>query len=165
MNTLIRNPFKAALAAFSLLTLSLPALAETQVKDAWVRATVPGQPATGAFMELTASTDSKLIGVASPAAKTVEVHEMSMKGEMMSMKPVSSVELPAGKTVVFDSEGYHVMLIGLVAQVKEGDQIPLILTIQDAKGERQTLEVQAQARALNSSAHDAHAGHGTHAGH
>lgn len=169
MNTLIRNSLKTALnvvgASALLLGLSLPAYAETQVKDAWVRATVPGQPATGAFMQLTASSDSKLVGVASPAAKTVEIHEMSMKGEVMSMKPVSSVDLPAGKTVEFSAEGYHVMLIGLVAQAKEGDQIPLTLTVQDAKGERQSVEVQAQVRALNTSAHDAHAGHGSHSGH
>jgi len=52
-----------------------------------------------------------------------------------------------------------VMLIGLVAQVKEGDQVPLTLTVQDDKGARQTLEVLAPARALNSDAHGAHAGH------
>lgn len=164
MNTLIVKSLKVVGSCALLLGLSLPAHAETQVKDAWVRATVAGQPATGAFMQLTASSDSKLVGVASPAARTVEIHEMSMKGEVMSMKPVSSVELPAGKTVTFSAEGYHVMLIGLVAQVKEGDQIPLTLTVQDAKGERQSIEVQARARALNSSDHDAHAGHGAHSG-
>lgn len=165
MNTLMIKSLKVVGSCALLLGLSLPAHAETQVKDAWVRATVAGQPATGAFMKLTASSDSKLVGVASPAAKTVEIHEMSMKGEVMSMKPVSSVELPAGKTVELNAEGYHVMLIGLVAQVKEGDQIPLTLTVQDAKGERQNLEVQARARALNTSDHDAHAGHGAHSGH
>lgn len=159
MNTLTRTSLKMAVAALALAGLSLPAYADTQVHDAWVRATVAGQPATGAFMHLTASTDSKLVGVASPAARTVEVHQTTMKDDVMSMKPVSSVDLPAGKTVVFDANGYHVMLIGLVAQVKEGDQVPLTLTVQDDKGVRQTLEVLAPARALNSDAHGAHAGH------
>ncbi len=102
--------------------LSAQALAETRVDDAWVRATVPGQSATGAFMRITADTDSKLVDVASPVAKTVQIHEMSMKGDVMSMQRVNSVDLPAGKPVMLDSDGYHVMFMGLAAQVKEGDR-------------------------------------------
>ena len=164
MNILTRTAFKTTFAALALIGLSLPALADTQVQDAWVRATVPGQPSTGAFMQLTANTDSKLVGVASTAARIVEIHQTSMKDDRMSMNKVDSVELPAGKPVAFDANGYHVMLIGLVAQAKEGDQIPLTLTVQDAKGVTQTLTVQASVRALNSDAHDAHAGHGEHRG-
>lgn len=134
----------------SLLGMSLQVSAQTVVDDAWVRATVAGQPSTGAFMHITSSTDSKLVEVRSPVAKTVQIHESKMANDVMSMQPVSSVALPAGKNVAIEPEGYHVMLIDLVGQVKAGDQVPLTLIVEDSKGVKESIEVKAQARALNS---------------
>ncbi|QHD01848.1 transporter [Pseudomonas sp. S04] len=148
-----KSRIKQLLLGVSLLGLALQASAQTQVDDAWVRATVAGQQATGAFMTLTASTDSKLLGVQSPAAKIVQVHQSTMKNDVMSMQPVESVALPAGKAVSFDPHGYHVMLIDLVAQVKEGDSVPLTLIVENAKGEKESIEVQAPVRALNMADH------------
>ncbi|MCX2706864.1 MULTISPECIES: copper chaperone PCu(A)C [Pseudomonas] len=150
------QPIKRGLAALVLMGLALPALAQTTVSDAWVRASVPHQQSTGAFMVLTASSDSKLVGVASPVAKTLQVHEMTMNGDVMGMREVKAVELPAGKAVTLDPNGLHVMLMGLHNQVKEGDKVPLTLTIEDAKGAKETLEVQAQVRALNADAGGGH---------
>ena len=135
------------------LSLSGYAMAQTTVEDAWARATVPGQPATGAFMTLTADSDSTLLSVQSPAAKDTQIHQSTMKGDVMSMLPVDEVSLPAGEPVVFDANGYHVMLMGLVKQVKEGDAVPLTLKIKNAQGEEETLEVNAVARALNAPDH------------
>jgi len=143
------QPIKRGLAAIALLGLALPALAQTTVSDAWVRASVAHQQSTGAFMTLTASSDSKLVGVASPIAKTVQVHEMTMNGDVMGMKEVKAVELPAGKPVSLDPNGYHVMLMGLTQQVKEGEKVPLTLTVEDVQGAKETLNVQAEVRALN----------------
>jgi len=140
----------------SLLGLAAHASAQAQVSDAWVRATVPGQPSSGAFMTVTADSDSKLLSVASPVAKTVQIHEMSMKDDVMRMGPVDFVTLPAGKAVKLDPEGYHVMLIDLTGQIKEGDQVPLTLTVENAKGEKQTIEIKAPARALNGMDHMDH---------
>ncbi|MDF9619206.1 copper chaperone PCu(A)C [Pseudomonas entomophila] len=150
------QPIKRGLAALALMSLALPALAQTTVSDAWVRASVPHQQSTGAFMILTASSDSKLISVASPVAKTVQVHEMTMNGDVMGMREVKAVELPAGKAVKLDPNGLHVMLMGLNQQVKEGEQVPLTLTIEDAKGVKETVQVQAPVRALTaeSGGHD-----------
>ena len=134
----------------SLLGLSLQVNAQTVVDDAWVRATVAGQPSTGAFMHITASSDSKLVEVQSPVAKTVQIHESKMENDVMSMEPVASVALPAGKSVAIVPEGYHVMLIDLVGQIKVGDQVPLTLIVEDSKGVKESIEVKAQARALNS---------------
>ncbi|HDS1695888.1 MULTISPECIES: copper chaperone PCu(A)C [Pseudomonas] len=150
------QPIKRGLTALVLMGLALPALAQTTVSDAWVRASVPHQQSTGAFMVLTASSDSKLVGVASPVAKTVQVHEMTMNGDVMGMREVKAVELPAGKAVTLDPNGLHVMLMGLHNQVKEGEKVPLTLTIEDAKGAKETLEVQAQVRALNAEAGGGH---------
>ena len=133
----------------SLLGMSLHVSAQTVVDDAWVRATVPGQPSSGAFMHITATTDSKLVEVKSPVAKTVQIHKSKMENDVMSMQAVPSIALPAGKTVNIEPEGYHVMLIDLVGQIKEGDNVPLTLIVEDSKGIKESIEVQAQARALN----------------
>ena len=134
----------------SLLGLAAHASAQVQISDAWARATVPGQHSSGAFMTLTADSDSKLLSVKSPVAKDVQIHEMSMKDDVMRMGPVDSVALPAGQAVKLDPESYHVMLMGLTGQIKEGDQVPLTLTVENAKGEKQDIQVQAPARSLGS---------------
>jgi copper(I)-binding protein len=147
MTALLTNA--ARVLALSLLAgVSFCALAETRVDDAWVRTTVPGQPASGAFMRITADTDSKLLSVSSSVANNVQIHQMSMTNDVMHMGPVDSVPLPAGKTVALDPDGYHVMLMGLNGQIKEGDQVPLTLTVENAKGVREAIEVKAPARGM-----------------
>ncbi|WP_095100218.1 copper chaperone PCu(A)C [Pseudomonas sp. Irchel 3A5] len=146
---------KQALLGLSLLGLAAQASAQTVVEDAWVRATVPGQASTGAFLTLTASADSKLLEAQSPVAKLVQIHQSSMKDDVMSMQEVTSVALPAGQSVVLDPSTYHIMLINLTAQVKEGDKVPLTLIIEDGKGVRQSIAVEATARALNAPDHGA----------
>lgn len=151
---------RKSLAVLALCGAALPALAQTTVGEPWVRATVANQQASGAFMTLVADSDSKLVAVQSPVAKDVQIHEMSMKGDVMSMGPVQSLDLPAGKTVVLDANGYHVMLMGLKQQLKEGQQVPLTLVIEDAKGNKENLEIQAPVRSLTSGGHEMHHGKG-----
>lgn len=151
----VLNNIKRAAIALSLMGLAFQASAQTKVDDAWVRATVPTQTASGAFMTVTADSDSKLLSVATPIAKDVQIHEMTMKNDVMSMGPVKFVELPAGKAVKLDPNGYHVMLMGLSAQLKEGETVPLTLTVENAKGEKETIEVKAPVRSLtNMEGHD-----------
>ncbi len=137
--------------------------AQVSVSDAWVRATVPQQKATGAFLKLQAAQDSKLVAATSPLTPVVEVHEMAMQDNVMKMRQVPAVELPAGKTVELKPGGYHVMLMDLKQQVKEGDTVPLTLVIEGPDGKRESVEVKAPVRALNASAqpagHDAQGGH------
>ncbi|MFG0865264.1 copper chaperone PCu(A)C [Pseudomonas sp. FYR_7] len=147
---------KRGLAALVLLGLTGPVMAQTIVSEAWVRASVPHQQSTGAFMTITASSDSKLVSVASPVAKTVQVHEMNMNGDVMGMREVKAVALPAGKPVTLDPNGLHVMLMGLNDQVKEGQQVPLTLTVETADGTAETVAVQAQVRALTAQAQGEH---------
>lgn len=147
MTALFSNAARVLMASL-LVGCSLSALAQTTVEDAWVRTSVPGQPSSGAFMRVTADSDSRLLSVSSPVAKDVQIHEMSMTNDVMRMGPVDSVALPAGKTVSLDPDGYHVMLMGLVRQIKEGDLVPLTLTVENDKGIRETINVQAPARAM-----------------
>jgi copper(I)-binding protein len=154
LKTMTFTSLKRALTMAALLGLSLHVSAQTLVEDAWVRATVPQQASSGAFMRITASADSKLLSVSSPVAKNVQIHESTLKDDIMRMQAVASVPLPAGTAVTFDPNGYHVMLMDLTGQIKEGDQVPLTLTVEDAKGVRESIEVLAPARALNAPEQD-----------
>lgn len=124
------------LSSFGLLLalVAAPALAQVSVADAWVRGTVPGQKATGAFMQITSPTDSALVAAASPAAKIVEIHEMKMDGGVMRMKAVDRVPLAAGKPVALAPGGYHVMLMDLKLPLQKDTTIPLTLRFKNAKG-------------------------------
>jgi copper(I)-binding protein len=150
---LAKKRFAQMLLSLSLAGLAFQVSAQTLVENAWVRATVAGQPSSGAFMTLTASSDSKLLSVQSPVAKVVQIHESSMKDDVMKMQQVQSVALPAGKPVSFDPHGYHIMLMNLTGQIKEGDKVPLTLIVEDAKGEKESIQVEAVAKALNTMDH------------
>lgn len=159
MNQFIRTATVAAVLAVS--AGSAFAQANVSVKDAWVRATVPQQKATGAFMQVQAAKDSKFVSASSPLTPTVEIHEMAMQGDVMRMRQVQSVELPAGKPVELKPGGYHIMLMNLKGQVKEGETVPFTLVFEGKDGKRETVEIKAPVRALNSAAKPAaaHAGH------
>jgi hypothetical protein len=118
------------------------------VKDAWVRTSVPGQKATGAFMKLTAKDGAKLVAASSPVAGVTEVHEMKMEGDVMKMKAVAGgLDLPAGKTVELKPGGYHVMLMDLKAALSKDSTIPLTLVFKDAKGVESRLELKVPVAA------------------
>ncbi|MDE2431194.1 MAG: copper chaperone PCu(A)C [Burkholderiales bacterium] len=140
---------RLALTTLFCAAISPLALAQVKVSDAWVRATVVQQKSTGAFMQLTSVKDAKLVDVSSPAAAIVELHQMSMTNNIMKMHAISSLDLPAGKPVMLSPGGYHVMLVDLKKQVKEGDIIPITLTIEAQDKHRETIEVKAVARPLN----------------
>lgn len=122
--------------------------AEVNVEDAWVRAAVPGQAATGAFMVLTADQDSQLLQARSAVAKGVQIHEMLMHGEVMRMQQVKAIDLPAKQPVSLDPHGYHIMLMGLNRTVSAGDTVPITLIVKDRSGQEQAIEVQAPVMPL-----------------
>ncbi|WP_396268015.1 copper chaperone PCu(A)C [Ideonella sp.] len=137
-----------ALASLAATLAASPAWAQTTVKDAWVRGTVAQQKATGAFMTLTNAQGGKLLSAASPVAGVVEVHEMKMDGNVMKMAAIPSLDLPAGKAVELKPGGYHVMLMDLKQPLKDGESVPLTLTIQGKDGKKETVEVKAPIKAL-----------------
>lgn len=128
------------------------ASAQTTANDAWVRGTVAKQTATGAFMKLSSAKGGKLVSAQSPVAGVVEIHEMSMDGTVMKMRAVTALDLPAGKAVELKPGGFHVMLMDLKQQIKEGDVVPLTLVIEGTDGNRETLELKAPVRAMSAQA-------------
>ncbi|TFW16005.1 copper chaperone PCu(A)C [Duganella callida] len=131
-----------------LLLAALPALAQVTVSEPWVRATVAAQKATGAFMTLTSTQAAKLVAVSSPAAGAVEVHEMKMDNDMMRMRQVPALDLPAGQPIKLAPGGYHLMLLNLKQPLKDGDKVPLTLEIEDAHKVRSKVEVEAPVKPL-----------------
>jgi copper(I)-binding protein len=109
---------------------------DVRVDTPWARATAPGQPVAGAFMDLTASEDLSLVGASSPASKTVELHTMSMDNGVMSMRQLKRIDLPKGKTVSLKPGGRHIMLIDLNAPLKAPGSTRITLTVQDKRGKR-----------------------------
>jgi len=134
----------AVLAAAALLAAA--AHAQVTVDKPWVRTTVAQQTTTAAYLTITSAQGGKLVSASSPAAAAVDVHEMKMAGDMMKMRAVDALALPAGKPVEFKPNGYHLMMTGLKAPVKAGDVVPIKLVVEDAKGKRETVEVKATAR-------------------
>jgi len=131
------------------------------VTDAWARATVQGQKATGAFMKITAKENTKLVGVSSPVAGVAEVHEMKMEKDVMKMAALpNGLDLPAGKAVELKPGGYHVMLMDLKSPLAKDTTVPLTLTLQDAKGVKSNVELKllvgAQPPAMPSHDHSTH---------
>ena len=113
-----------------------------EVKDAWVRTTVPGQRSTGAFMTITAKENAKLVSISTPVAGVAEVHEMKLDGDVMRMRAVpGGVDLPAGKAVALVPGGYHVMLMDLKAALPKDSTIPMTLVFKDAEGVESRLEL------------------------
>ena len=129
--------------------LTLPALAQTTVKDPWVRGTVAQQKATGAFFSITSANGGKLLSASSPAAGVVEIHEMLMDGSTMKMRAVTAIDLPPGKAVELKPGGYHVMLMDLKGPLAKDSTVPVTLVFKDAKGveTRQELKLPVSVRA------------------
>ncbi len=145
------------LISFTLLAAATAAAAQTTVSDAWVRGTVAQQTTTGLFATLTSKGGGTLIEASSPVAGVVEIHEMSMHGDVMKMRALSNgLPLPAGKAVKLEPGGYHIMLMGLKKPLAPGERVPVVLIIESADKKRETLNVQAEVRALGAAAVKAH---------
>jgi VCBS repeat-containing protein len=142
------NPTARFVAVLPLLLATLAASAQTTVKDAWVRSTVPQQMATGMFAQISSAKGGKLVAASSPAAGVVEVHEMAMDGDVMKMRAVPALELPAGKVVELKPGGYHVMLMNLKQPLKAGDTVIVSLVVEAADKSRETVEIKATVKAM-----------------
>jgi len=135
----------AALVA-ALLAASAAARAQVTVTEPWVRGTVASQLGTGAFMKITAAKPARLVGASSPLAGVVEIHEMALVDNVMRMRAVDALDLPAGRTVELKPGGYHVMLMDLKRALREGETVPVTLLVEQ-DGQRRAVAVKAVVRA------------------
>jgi len=137
-----------ALLGWVSLAVAAAAHAQVEARAAWVRGTVQGQTTAGAYMELTSGERASLLGAESPAARSAEIHEMKMEGDVMRMRAVPRLELPPGKTVELKPGGYHMMLVDLKRPLKKGDLVPIRLKVELGDKTVKTIQVMAEVRDL-----------------
>ena len=136
------------------------AWSQVKVEQAWARATVQGQKATGAFMKLTAAQATQLVAVSTPVAGVAEIHEMKMDAGVMKMRALPALNLPAQQAVELKPGGFHLMLMDLKAPLSKDASVALTLTFRDAKGvqSQQQISVPVTTGMPASGAHE----HGAH---
>lgn len=132
------------------------AFAQTTVTDPWVRNTVAQQKATALFAQITSAQGGRLVSASSPAAGVVEIHEMKMDGDVMRMRALPNLPLPAGKAVALQPGGLHMMLMDLKQPLKTGDTVVVTLVVEGADKKRETVEVKAAVRGASATAAPAH---------
>lgn len=131
--------------------ISLPAwAANISVTETWARTTVPGQKVSGGYFQITSDADARLVKASSTAVPRVEMHEMSMDGDVMRMREVKAIDLPKGKTVSLEPGGFHLMLMNLKKPIAAGDMIPVTLVVESG-GKKQTVDIKLEARAAGGS--------------
>jgi copper(I)-binding protein len=146
------SPRAALAASATVLSLLMAGAANAQaepslkVAEPWVRATVPGSSVAAAYMQLSSAKPLKFVKAESAAAKTVELHNMTMKDGVMEMKAVEAINVPANGKVELKPGGYHIMLINIAKPVKVGDTVPLKLTFETADKKTFTVDVSAKGK-------------------
>jgi copper(I)-binding protein len=128
----MRRAGPPALACALWLASAAPALAEVTVTAPWIRATVPGQTSTAAYLQIRSDAAVRLVSVKSPVAQRCEVHETIQQQDVMRMRAVDRLEIPAHHVVEFEQLHRHLMLQGLSRTLKVGDRVVLQLTFVDA---------------------------------
>jgi copper(I)-binding protein len=127
------------LAAALLLAAAMPATAHDfkagpiTIGHPWARPTAAGQPVGGGFMKFSnAGAADRLVAVSAGVSATVELHTMRMEGDVMRMRQVDAIELPAGGSVELKPGGLHLMFIGLKQPLKAGETFPATLRFEKA---------------------------------
>jgi copper(I)-binding protein len=154
-----RNFLPGAVLALLLSSLAVASaheyvLGALKVVHPWSRATPHGATTAVAYMKLIngGATAMRLTGATSAAVQRVEIHEMSMDGGVMRMRPVQGLDIAPGATVELKPGGVHLMLIGLKRPIAQEDLIPVTLTFAD--GTALDIDVYVEAAGAGASVHD-----------
>jgi copper(I)-binding protein len=117
-----------------------------KVEKAWARPTVAGQAGGGGFLTITGGAAAdRLLSASAGVSKVVELHKMEMDGNVMRMRPVDAIDVPAGGTVELKPGGLHVMFMGLNKTLKAGDRFPLTLKFEKAGELKVEMQVSTSA--------------------
>ena len=118
----------------------------------YARATATGQSVGGGFLTIVnKGADDRLLSATAAVSRSVELHTMKMEGDVMRMRQVDAIAVPAGQTVELKPGALHMMFIGLKAPLKAGDTVPVTLKFERA-GEV-TVQVSVQAPGADPMAH------------
>jgi len=105
---------------------------DLQIEKPWARATPPGAAVGGGYLTIRnkGAAGDRLVGVTSTASARMEIHEMAMEKDVMRMREVKGVDIPANGSVEFKPGGYHLMFVELKAPLKQGAKVPVTLRFQ-----------------------------------
>jgi copper(I)-binding protein len=119
---------------------------EVVIRDGWVQETPAGQTITAAYMVIENHGDAgiTLKAASSLVARVIELHKMELTDGLMKMRRVDSIDIPAKETVELKPGGYHLMVIGLDHQLKEGERVSL--TLQFSNDVRKSISVPVKSR-------------------
>ena len=132
-------------------------LGNIDIGHPYARVTVAGQPIGGGFLKLNnRGGDDKLLSATAAVSASVEMHTMNMDGDVMRMRQVDAIPLPAGKTVELKPGGYHLMFVGLKAPLKAGEKFPLKLKFEKAGEIEVIVNVEASGAAAGPAAAHVH---------
>jgi hypothetical protein len=114
----------------------------------WARSTVSAQTTGGAFIvkiDNTGTVADRLIAASTPVAERVELHQMTMQGNVMKMREVNGIDIPAGGSVSLAPGQYHMMMFGLKKPLLTGETVPMTLKFEKAGEVPVQLKVEAMA--------------------
>jgi len=119
---------------FILAMAALPAWAQVQVENAWIRPTAPGAKVAAGYLLIrnSAATADKLVSAASPAAEKIETHVTVKDGEILRMREVKGYEIPAKGAFEAKPGGAHLMLVNIKAPLVQGQKVPATLRFEKA---------------------------------
>jgi copper(I)-binding protein len=137
-----RRPLLAVAVCLAIISTALAQTGQLEVSSAWARAT-PAKAENGiAYLTIRSPTPDRLLSVSSPVAKKAELNTMEMSGIVMKMRPIASLDIPAGQPVTLKPSGEHIMLLGLNGPLREGQSFPLTLTFEKAGAREVTVAVE-----------------------
>jgi copper(I)-binding protein len=136
------------LAAFGQLAVA----AGPSIDRAWIREAPPGAPAMAGFMSiLGGSRDVEIRSASSADFGRIEIHEMSMEGDVMKMRPIETLEVPADSRITLVPGGEHLMLFDARRELKAGDTVKITFELSSGK----PLDVDFEVRAASVAAPEA----------
>ncbi|GGZ07036.1 copper chaperone PCu(A)C [Novosphingobium colocasiae] len=163
---MMRLPPKALVPALALSAMASAALAHgyrtgnLTIQHPWSRETAPGQAVGGGFMTITnkGASEDRLVSGTSPVAAEVQLHTMTMDGVVMRMRQVEGgIAVPARGALELKPGSYHIMLMGLKRQLRQGDRFPVTLRFQRAGNV--TVQFAVQPVTSTGPMESGHAGH------
>lgn len=156
---------KSSLLSAALLALALAGGVQSADKtdlrfgNAWLRATPPNAKVAGAFLSIenTGKSGDRLIFASTDVAASVEIHEMTMQGDMMQMRQLTEgLAIPAKQTVVLKPGGIHLMLIAPKQAIAEGRKVAITLVFEKAGNRTVEFTAHKQAPPAESMPHHQH---------
>ena len=131
--------------AWSLQAIAAPAT--VQVGEAWIRPSEQGTSAA-VYLDITSTADMTIKRAIVPGARQIELREMAINGQTVTMQKVNAIPLKAGKKLEFrlSPRHYHIVMTGLARPLRGGQKLPLTLRLSDPKGKLFNATAQAEVR-------------------